>query len=157
MENSIKEKIEIREATALDITFIHDMVLELAIYEKAEEEMWLTVADYEKYFAQGLFKCLIAEIEKQPCGVAIFYPAFSTWKGKMYHLEDFIVSAKMRRAGIGQVLFDAFIEYAKTEKAKLVNWQVLDWNEPALNFYKKQEALIETNWWSGKLIFAKPS
>ena len=84
--------------------------------------------------------------------MAFFYAAYSTWKGKMLYLEDFLITEEYRRQGIGQLLFDAFIEEGKKRGVFLLKWQVLDWNEPALKFYEKNKALIEKNWWNGKLV-----
>ena len=85
--------------------------------------------------------------------MTLYYMTYSTWKGKMLYLEDFVVKADQRNKGIGQLLFDAFIEVAKAKKCRMVKWQVLDWNEPAIRFYEKNNATIETEWWTAKIIF----
>ena len=90
-------------------------------------------------------------------GIIIYYMTYSTWKGKMLYLEDFVVNQQYRKLGIGQHLFDAFLKEAKDKGARLVKWQVLDWNEPALAFYKKNKAIIEKNWWNGCLLYTSPS
>jgi len=81
--------------------------------------------------------------------------SYSTWKGKMLYLEDFVVKETFRQKGVGQLLFDAYLAVAKEKKAVMVKWQVLDWNEPALNFYERNNAIIEKNWWSGKIFLEK--
>ena len=75
---------------------------------------------------------------------------YSTWKGKMVYLEDFVVNEQYRRYGIGQLLYDRLLVESKNMKARLVKWQVLDWNEPAINFYKKNNVIIETEWYNVK-------
>jgi ribosomal protein S18 acetylase RimI-like enzyme len=84
--------------------------------------------------------------------MALYYMTYSTWKGRMLYLEDFVVSAGFRRYGVGQRLFDAYLRRAKALECRLVKWQVLDWNEPAINFYRKNNAIIETEWWNGKIF-----
>ena len=78
---------------------------------------------------------------------------FSTWKGRMMYLEDFVVNPEYRGQGIGQQLFDSFIAEAKAQDCNLVKWQVLDWNEPAVRFYERNKATIEKEWWNGKIVF----
>jgi len=85
--------------------------------------------------------------------MTLYYMTFSTWKGKMLYLEDFVIKKGFRRLGIGQLLFDAFLETAREKGCKLTKWQVLDWNETALKFYEKNNAIIEKDWWNGKIIF----
>ena len=99
------------------------------------------------------FNAIIAEENNDIIGVCIFYMCFSTWRGRMMYLEDFVVKENKRGSGIGQLLFNAFIIHAKKEEASMVKWQVLDWNEPAIKFYEKNKAIIEKEWWNGKIIF----
>ncbi len=143
----------IRKAQKKDLPFIHELVRELAIYEKAEEEFIASLEEYEKDFEEGVFESIVAEAEGQIAGMVLYYMTYSTWKGRMLYLEDFVVGEKFRRRGIGQQLFDAFLEAAKTEGCRLVKWQVLDWNQPAIDFYEKNNATIEKEWWNGKLFF----
>lgn len=145
-------QINIRKATAADIPAMHSLVRELAIYEKAEDQFVATVEEYERDFAAGIYQTIVAEAEGKVVGMALYYMAYSTWKGKMLYLEDFVVFEDYRRYGIGQMLFDAFLEVARQEGCRLVKWQVLDWNEPALRFYEKNEATIEREWWNGKIF-----
>ena len=84
--------------------------------------------------------------------MVFYYLTYSTWKGRMLYLEDFVVLPDYRRFGIGQLLFDALLEVARNKRCKLVKWQVLDWNQPALNFYRKYDAIIEKEWWNGKIF-----
>lgn len=145
-------QISIRKATPTDVPTIHSLVRELAIYERAEQEFEASLAEYERDFAAGIYDAFVAEAEGQVVGMALYYMAYSTWKGRMLYLEDFVVFQQYRRYGIGQLLFDAFLEEAQREGCRLVKWQVLDWNEPALKFYEKNQAIIEKEWWNGKIF-----
>ena len=93
-------------------------------------------------------RCRTGEI----VGMMLYYMAYSTWKGKMMYLEDFVVREAVRGQGVGQMLWTAFEAESRAEGAKLLKWQVLDWNTPALNFYKNIGANIETEWLNGKLF-----
>ena len=146
----------IRKAISSDIPAIHQLVVELAIYEKEPEAVSATVQDYLIDFEAGIFNCLIAEINEEVVGIALFYMTYSTWKGRMMYLEDFVVKEAFRKNGTGQLLFDQFLEEAKIQGCRLVKWQVLDWNEPALKFYEKNKATIEKNWWTGKIFLTEP-
>lgn len=145
--------VNIRKAKKEDLPAIHGLVRELAIYEKAEEEFVATLKEYEKDFEEGIFQSTVAEMDGQVVGMTLYYMTYSTWKGRMLYLEDFVVKASHRRYGIGQRLFDAFLEEARAQGCHMVKWQVLDWNRPALDFYEKNKAIIEKNWWNGKIIF----
>lgn len=145
-------EIHVRKATASDLPSIHELVRELAIYEKAEQEFVATLDDYQRDFSNGVYDALVAEVDGQVAGMALFYITYSTWKGRMLYLEDFVVKQAMRRKGIGQLLFDAFLEEARQLGCRLVKWQVLDWNEPALAFYRKNSSIIEKEWWNGKIF-----
>jgi len=142
----------IRKATLEDLPAIHKLVRELAIYEKAEEEFTATLSDYESDFKENIFEALVAEKEDRIVGMALYYMTYSTWKGKMLYLEDFVVNEALRRTGIGQQLFDAVLSEARTKGCRLLKWQVLDWNEPAISFYEKNKATIEKEWYNGKLF-----
>ena len=145
--------IIIRPATEADLPAIHALVYELAVYEKEPEAMETTPAEYLEDFRNGLFEATVAEVDGQIAGMTLYYMAYSTWRGKMLYLDDFVVNEPYRRHGIGQMLFDAFVEEGRQRGCRLVKWQVLDWNEPALNFYRKNNAIIETNWWNGKILY----
>lgn len=136
------------------MTAVHKLVVELAVYEKEADAVSTTVSDYENSFNEGLFDVLIAEMNNEVIGMMLYYMTYSTWKGKMIYLEDFVVQEAYRRYGAGQQLFDAFMAEAKQKEAALVKWQVLDWNEPALSFYRKNKAIIESNWWNCKIFLA---
>ena len=145
-------KISIRKATIEDLGAIHNLVRELAVYEKAEEEFVASLADYEADFQANVFEVLLAEQNQEIIGMCLYYMTYSTWKGKMLYLEDFVVKEAYRRFGVGQQLFDAYLEEAKRKGCRLTKWQVLDWNKPAIQFYQKNNATIEKEWWNGKII-----
>ncbi len=142
----------IRLAEKADLPAIYALVKELALYEKAPESVTATLIDYEKDFDDKIFESIVAEINGEIVGMALYYMAYSTWRGRMLYLEDFVVKESVRKAGIGKLLFDRVLEIAREKKAILLKWQVLDWNEPALNFYKKYDAIIEDEWLNGKLF-----
>lgn len=131
---------------------LHALVYELAVYEKAPEEVVTTPEEYTRDFREGRFECFVAEGSQGIAGMALFFMAYSTWKGKMLYLDDLVVSEPYRRRGIGKRLFEAVLEEGRRRGCRLVKWQVLDWNEPALAFYRKYNAVIETDWWNGKLL-----
>ena len=147
------QNITIRPMTEADLPAVHALVYELAVYEKEPEAVVTSPAEYQKDFRNGLFKGNVAEMDGQIVGMALYYMAYSTWKGKMLYLDDFVVNEKYRRFGIGRLLFEAFLAEARLQGCRLVKWQVLDWNTPALNFYEKYQAVIEKNWWNGKVLF----
>jgi len=146
-------EIILRKAKKADLPAIHELVRELAIYEKAEHEFTASLEDYYRDFEADIFDAHVAEVDGEVVGMALYYMTYSTWKGRMFYLEDFVVKEAYRRYGIGQRLFDAFVAEARRRECRMAKWQVLDWNEPAVNFYKKNNAVIESNWWNGKLFF----
>ena len=142
----------IRSATLADMFAVHNLVRELAIYEREEAALTATVADYEKDFQNNVFEVQVAEQAGEIVGMVLYYLTYSTWKGKMLYLEDFVVKESCRGAGIGQQLFDTFLAIARKKDCKIVKWQVLDWNKPALKFYERNQAIIEKEWWNGKIF-----
>lgn len=150
--NLATNKTIIRNATENDAASILALVRELAIYEKAEDQVTATIEDYRSSLKEHKIFCKLAEIDKKVVGIALYYETFSTWRGLMYYLEDFVVRETHRGQGIGQLLMDAYIAEAKAAGAVLVKWQVLDWNEPAVNFYEKMGATIEKEWWNVKMF-----
>ena len=143
----------IRKAELQDISSIYQLVHELAVYEKEPEALKIGIKEYQEAFAEGLIDSIVAEMDGKIVGITVFYMTFSTWRGKCLYLEDFYVQPQFRKYGIGQKLFDAYIAEAKSQGAKQTKWQVLDWNEIALKFYDKNNAVIEKNWWNGKIFF----
>jgi len=145
-------KMKVRKGQKHDIPAIYELVIELAIYEKEPEAVTASLQDYYNLFDSKLYSFIVAEEENKIIGTAIYYDTFSTWKGKMLYLEDFIVVESSRQLGVGQLIWDAIIAEAKARNCKLLKWQVLDWNTPAIRFYEKNKANIEKEWWNGKII-----
>lgn len=148
-------EVTVRAATKADLPAIHALVAELAEYERAPQEFVATLTEYENDFDAGFFDALVAEHEGEVVGMMVWYRAYSTWKGRMLYLEDFVVRAEWRRRGVGEKLWYALVEEARALGCKLIKWQVLDWNEPAIRFYEKIGAEIEKGWWNGKLFLMR--
>ena len=146
--------IKIRKARVGDETAIYGLIKELADYEKAPEEVSNTISDLKKHlFEEKLCDALIAEDNNAVVGFALYYISYSTWKGKCLYLEDFYVKPEYRKHGVGSLLFEETINIAKSIKAKRLDWQVLDWNEIAINFYKKQGTTLDGGWINGRISF----
>lgn len=146
--------IHIRHATPEDMPSVWGMVMDLATYEKAPEQVVTTPEQMVKdgFGEQPLFQCLVAENEnKDIIGIALYYYAYSTWKGKMMYLDDLIVNETYRRQNIGEMLLKALMEEAKKENAQQMRWHVLDWNTPAIRFYQKIGAELDSEWIMCKL------
>ena len=142
-------KILIRDAVENDMSFVHKLIVELAVYEKEPNAVEIGVKELKEMgFSKKtpLFKCFVAEVENTIVGAAIIYNRFSTWKGKTLHLEDLIVTEKMRNKGIGGKLFDKVILYGKKIGAQRISWNVIDWNESAIKFYESKGAEIVEGW-----------
>ncbi len=144
---------EIREGRVDDIPAVFSLVRELAVYERSPDAVVTTPEEYVELMKEELFKIFVAEVEGEVVGMALYYYTFSTWKGKMLYLEDFVVRQKFRRAGIGHALFEKVIEEARQNQCALMKWQVLDWNQPAISFYEKYNVEFDKGWWNGKLFF----
>lgn len=143
----------VRFAKEEDIPFVHALIKELAEYEKAPQEVTNTVDDMlrDGFGPNPVFRCLVAETDGKVTGMAIYFVKYSTWKGKGIYLDDIVVTESMRRMGIGKLLFDAIVKDAKLIGAKQLHWQVLDWNTPAIEFYKKYNADLDGEWINCKL------
>ncbi|MEO1713752.1 MAG: GNAT family N-acetyltransferase [Bacteroidota bacterium] len=152
-QNKLGQKVTIRQANLEDLSAIHGLVGELAAYEKESAAFVASLEDYQRDFSSGVFQAFVAELDQQIIGMALYYTAYSTWKGKMLWLEDFVVKEAYRTFGVGQRLFDQLILHAQSTGCRLMKWQVLDWNTPAIKFYEKNESIIEKNWWNGKILF----
>ncbi|HEY0434354.1 MAG TPA: GNAT family N-acetyltransferase [Chitinophagaceae bacterium] len=140
--------ITIRNAVRADCPRLLELVQELAVYERAPEEVTVTLGHFtESGFGEHpVWWALVAEYEGRIVGFALYYIRYSTWKGQAMYLEDLIVTNEMRGRGIGKLLFDELIGEAKKKKFNRIIWQVLDWNEPAIRFYKKYNAGFDAGW-----------
>ncbi|MBC8986775.1 GNAT family N-acetyltransferase [Pedobacter sp. N36a] len=143
--------INIRVATQQDCPRLLELIQELALYEKAPEEVTVTLAEFEDagFGSKPVWNAFVVENDQLIIGFALYYTRYSTWKGCRLYLEDFIVTESYRGKGIGKLLFERVMEEAKDQNFNGMNWQVLDWNEPAINFYKKYEAQLDPEWLNG--------
>lgn len=140
--------ITIRRAVKEDCSRLLEFVQELATYEKAPDEVTVTLEHFiESGFGkQPVWWTFVAEADNKVVGFALYYIRYSTWKGQAMYLEDILITNEMRGKGIGKLLFDRLIEEAREKKFNRIIWQVLDWNEPAINFYKKYNAEFDAGW-----------
>ena len=138
----------IRPGEKRDIPAAHSLIQELAEYEKAPNEVTTTVASMEEdgFGERPFYEFFVAESEGEIVGIAVYFYSYSTWKGRAMYLEDLVVRESKRRLGIGKLLFDALVKKAKEIGAKRLSWQVLDWNTPAIEFYKKINAEMDPTW-----------
>jgi GNAT superfamily N-acetyltransferase len=141
-------QINIRRAVKEDCPRLLELITELAVYEKAPNDVTVTMEHFvESGFGQHpVWWAFVAEVNGNVEGFALYYIRYSTWKGQAMYLEDIIVTESMRGKKIGKLLFDRLIEEAKEKKWTRIIWQVLDWNETAINFYKKYNASFDDEW-----------
>lgn len=145
--------INLRVAVKEDCLRLLDLVHELALFEKAPEEVTVTLKEFEEagFGEKPVWKTFVAEVDGVIVGFALYYIRYSTWKGCRMYLEDLIVTESWRGKGVGKLLFDRLIVEAREMGFNGMTWQVLDWNEPAIKFYKKYEADISSGWLNGSL------
>jgi len=138
----------IRESREADMPQVLKLIQELATFEKEENAVEITSEDLirDGFGSKKLFHCFVGEKDGAVVGSAIIYPRYSTWKGPAVHLEDLIVSEKMRGSGMGTALLDEVVKYGKQLGVKRINWEVIDWNEPAIKFYEKKGAKVLRDW-----------
>jgi len=152
--NTPSLSITLRIAIKADCERILELINELAVYEKAPEEVTVTLSEFiDAGFGETpVWKAFVAEDPSEGIiGFALFYTRYSTWKGCRLYLEDFLVTETWRGKGIGKLLFDKIVQEAKENNYNGMTWQVLDWNEPAINFYHKYKARIEEGWLNASL------
>ena len=143
----------IRKGEKSDLPAVMDLIKELALYERAPHEVTNTVEKMEEdgFGPKPCYGLFVAEEAGKIVGISIYYTRYSTWKGRMLYLEDIVITESHRGKGLGSQLFEATgREAIKGGYAGMI-WQVLDWNEPALNFYKKYGAELDGEWVNGKL------
>lgn len=147
-------EIIIRKAVMADCERMLELIKELAVYEKEPEAVTVSFDHFaESGFGKNpVWFAYVAEVAGKVEGFALYYIRYSTWKGQRLYLEDLLVTEKMRGKGMGKLLFDTLIEECKAKKYSGMVWQVLDWNEPAINFYKKYPDVVFDNGWLNCMI-----
>jgi GNAT superfamily N-acetyltransferase len=140
--------LKIREGHKEDLPRVLELIRELAEFENAPEQVTLSLEMFQEdgFGPNPVYGFFVAENEMGILGMALFYYRYSTWKGKTLFLEDIIVTLDERGKGIGKALFERVISKAKEENCQRMSWQVLDWNEPAIKFYKKYDAYLDDAW-----------
>jgi len=140
--------MNIRKAVKTDCPQLLELIQELAIYERAPEEVTVSLTEMEDagFGAHPVWEAFVAEHDGLIQGMALFYIRYSTWKGRRIYLEDLIVTEAMRGKGIGKQLFDRVLQETKARGYHGMVWQVLEWNEPAIQFYKKYQAAFDAEW-----------
>lgn len=147
----------VRKGTAKDMEAVLGLIQELAIFENEPEAVLITTDDLirDGFGQVPLFKVFVAEVEtdpsgskqaKQIVGIALYYNRYSTWKGKTIHLEDLVVKQEMRGTGVGYALYSAIMKEGKKQGVRRIEWNVLDWNTPAIDFYEKSGAKVLVDW-----------
>lgn len=145
--------ITIRTGIKEDLSSTLELIKELAVYERAPHEVTNTVAQMEidGFGPHPIYGFFVAEEQNRIIGLSLYYWRYSTWKGKRLYLEDIIVTESQRSRGIGKLLFDRTMQHALDENCSGMLWQVLEWNEPAINFYKKYGSKMDGEWINASL------
>jgi GNAT superfamily N-acetyltransferase len=146
--------ITIRKGVRDDLPQVLGLIKELAAYEKAPGEVAVSVEEMERdgFGENPVFRFFVAERDGKIIGISLYYVKYSTWKGKCIFLEDIIVTEKHRKSGIGRKLFDEVVKVAKAMHVRRMEWQVLEWNEPAIKFYEKVNSNFDAEWVNCKLV-----
>ena len=142
------QQFVIRKAVKEDCPRILELIHELAVYERAPDEVTVTLEHFEEsgFGKQPVWWAFVAEIDGVIVGFALYYIRYSTWKGQRMYLEDIVVTEDMRGKGLGAALFERLLEEMHEKKLNGIVWQVLEWNEPAIKFYKKYNATFDNEW-----------
>ena len=138
----------IRKGIITDVNEMLRLIIELAIFEREPSAVVISTDDLKRdgFGENPLFYTFIAEINNQIVGMALYYNRYSTWKGKTIHLEDLIVSESARGKGVGMALYKEIIKEGKAQNVRRIEWNVLDWNKPAIDFYEKTGATVLKDW-----------
>ena len=146
--------ILIREAKPKDISAVLQLIRELANFEREPKAVVNTESELHQHiFKDKICNAIVADDNNEIIGFALYYNSYSTWKGKCLYLEDLYVKEARRKHGIGALLFEKIISIAKYQKVRRLEWLVLAWNQPAIQFYKKYEANLDNSWLNGKIEF----
>lgn len=147
--------IIIRRALQTDCPRLLELIYELAVYEKAPQEVTVSLAHFSEsgFGANPVWWGFVAEVDGIVVGMALYYVRYSTWKGQRMYLEDILVTESMRGHKIGSKLMDQLMIEAKEKNFTGMNWQVLEWNEPAIHFYKKYNASFDPEWVNCSIVF----
>jgi GNAT superfamily N-acetyltransferase len=143
-----KKEMIIRNAIKEDMPKVLELIMELAVFEKEPDAVVVTATDLVRdgFGDHPLFYTFVAEVNSEIIGIALYYYRYSTWKGKTIHLEDLIVRENQRGTGAGTALYHAVINQGKKDNVRRIEWNVLDWNTPAVDFYKKSGAKVMEDW-----------
>lgn len=149
------QTLQLRRGEPSDIPELLSLIKELATYEREPNAVIVTekILLEDGFGKDSIFDFLVAEKDNKVAGIALYYTKYSTWKGRCFYLEDIIVKESERMNGIGSLLLNELISISEKAGVKRLEWQVLDWNEPAINFYKKHKALIDGEWLNCKMEF----
>lgn len=146
----------IRKGEEVDMASLMELIHELAVYEKAPEMVVNTQEKLlEDWKLHKAFDFIVAEMNGDVKGISLYYPRYSTWRGRCFYLEDLYVRPENRGQGLGLALLEETAKIAKSQGAIRLDWQVLDWNSPAVEFYENQGAMIEKEWWNCKMTLEK--
>ena len=147
--------MEIRKGTKQDLPRLRELIVELAVFEKEPDAVEVTIEELENdgFGTDSIYSFFVAEENGIVQGIALHYFKYSTWKGKCLFLEDIVVNQEYRGKGIGKLLFDEVVKVAAKNNCKRLEWQVLEWNTPAIEFYKnKYKADLDKEWLNGRLV-----
>ena len=145
----------IRKVEPADVEIVLELIKGLAEFEREPEAVINTAEKLHRdLFVDNYCQAIVAVDENEIIGFALYYTSYSTWKGPCLYLEDLYVVPEKRKLGAGSILFDEIVRIAKERGVARMDWQVLDWNEPAIEFYKKKNAEIEPGWLNGRMYFS---
>lgn len=145
--------MNIRKGNPEDMPAVLELIQELADFEKEPDAVLITVDDLVRdgFGTTPLFHVFVAEVDSEIVGIALYYYRYSTWKGKIIHLEDLVVKDKMRGTGLGYALYSEIIQQGKRDNVRRIDWHVLDWNTPAIEFYEKSGAKVLRDWYVAQM------